>query len=290
MFNRIAIIGTGLMGASFALAVKRARPAVRVAGWDREAAAMDAARTRGAIDEAASDLRAAVGDADLIFIATPIGAAMDLLPAIAKAAKPGALVTDACSTKAAICAAADRAFATRAGQAPPLRFLGGHPMAGKEGKGAANADAEIFRGARWALIATADDGDPRVREFAKLLSEIGAEPLWMDAEAHDRAVAVISHLPQLVSVALAGVVRESTDDSGLPMTLAGPGAGDMLRLAGSPYEIWRDICLTNTRNIDRALERMAQAVEHLRGQLKSAQLREEFADANEVYKILQQLK
>ncbi len=287
MFTRIAIVGTGLIGGSFALAVRRAQPLARIAGWDRKNVAEQTA-ARAVVDEMRGDLAGAVRDADLIYIATPIGAALDLLPAIAKVAGPKALVTDACSTKAAICAAAQKAF--HGGAHSGARFLGGHPVAGKESGGAAAADADLFRGAKYALIAQQNDADARVLEFAVLLQHMGAQPVWMEAEAHDAAVAVISHLPQLLSVALAGVVRDATNESGVPMTLAGPGARDMLRLAGSPYEMWRDICLTNTGNIDRALERVAQAVEQLRGQLKSAQLREEFADANEVYKILQQLK
>jgi len=123
-----------------------------------------------------------------------------------------------------------------------------------------------------------------------LLNAIGARPVWMDAETHDRAAAVVSHLPQLVAVALAGVVHEATDQTGLPLTLAGRGLRDALRLAGSPYAVWRDIVLTNADHLEVGLDRLAQAIDDLRRHLRGRELEEEFADANEVYKILRDLQ
>ena len=113
--------------------------------------------------------------------------------------------------------------------------------------------------------------------------------MWMDAATHDRAAAMVSHLPQLLAVALARVTREATDQTGLPLTLAGRGLRDALRLAGSPYSVWRDIVLTNTDNLDAALDRVSQAIEHLRSNLRQRELEDEFAAANEVYKILRNL-
>jgi len=115
---------------------------------------------------------------------------------------------------------------------------------------------------------------------------LGARPIWSDPETHDWAVGIVSHLPQLLSVALARVVQDETDETGLPLTLSGPGLQDMLRLAGSPYEIWRDILLTNTDNVSRALDRLAQAVDYLRTHLASRDLQQEFAAANELYRQL----
>lgn len=283
-FQRIAILGTGLMGGSFGLAVRRALPVARVAGWDR-ADVLQAAAARGAVELGVTDLRKAVEGADLVYIALPIGAAVDVLAQVAQSAGANALVTDACSTKALVCRTAASHF-----RGSGARFLAGHPLAGKERGGIEHAEADLFRGARYALIGSAGDADPRVRAFAELLGALGAEPLWMEAETHDRAVALISHLPQLAAVALAGVVRDATDDSGLPLTLAGPGLRDALRLAGSPYAVWRDICLTNRENISAALDRLAQALDQLRAQLASRELEAEFDAANEVYKILHQMK
>src|SRR5277367_6125970 len=276
-FSRVAILGTGLIGGSFGLALRKHFPDISIVGYDR-AEILQAALARGAVQETARDLASAVRGADLVYIALPIGATIEALPAIAAATKDGALVTDTGSTKAAICRAAKNSFAGGA------RFLGGHPMAGKETSGIARADAELFSGARYALIGLEDDPDPRVQGFVALVRMLGAEPVWCDAETHDWAVGIVSHLPQLLAVALARVVQDETDETGLPVSLSGPGLQDMLRLAGSPYEVWRDVFLTNTENASRALDRMAQAIEYLRTRLASKDLATEFAGANEIAK------
>ena len=127
------------------------------------------------------------------------------------------------------------------------------------------------------------------RNSCEVLSAIGAEPSWCDADTHDWAVGIVSHLPQLVALALARVVQDETDETGLPVSLAGPGLQDTLRLAGSPYAVWRDILLTNKDNVSRALDRLAQAVDHLRIRLASKELEQEFQSANELYKLLRKL-
>lgn len=281
-YSRVAILGTGLIGGSFALALRREFPAARVTGFDR-ADVMAHALACGAISEAASDIASAVRGADLVYIALPIGATIDALPKIAEAADANALVTDTGSTKTLICQQAQKYF--RGG----ARFLGGHPMAGRENSGIEHADADLFRGTRYALIASEGDLDHRVQQFATLLRRIGAEPVWCDAETHDWAVSIVSHLPQLASVALAHVVADETDETGLPLTLAGPGLVDMLRLAGSPYDIWRDTCITNRENIAHALDRLAQAIEYLRTRLASKDLEQEFKTANEIYDALRRV-
>jgi prephenate dehydrogenase len=278
-FQRVAIIGTGLIGGSLALALRKQFPNISLIGYSRGGSA-ERAVARGAVDEATSDLAAAVRGADLVYIALPIGASIESLATIARSAEPRALVTDACSTKYSISRAAHEHF--RGG----ARFLGGHPMAGKEQSGIEHADAELFRGAPYALMGTEESADARVKAFAEIVRAIGARLIWSDPETHDWAVGIVSHLPQLVSVALARVVQDETDETGLPLTLAGPGLQDMTRLAGSPYSIWRDILLTNTDNIARALDRLAQAVDHLRTRLASKDIEQEFQAANELYKLL----
>jgi prephenate dehydrogenase len=278
-FSRVAILGTGLIGGSFGLALRTHFPDISIVGIDREET-LHAALARGAVQETANNLAAAVRSADLVYVALPIGATIEALPAIAAAAKVGALVTDAGSTKTIICRAAKTFFAGGA------RFLGGHPMAGRETSGIARADAGLFSGARYALVGSEDDPDPRVQGFASLVRTLGAEPVWCDAETHDWAVGIVSHLPQLLAVALARVVQDETDETGLPLSLSGPGLQDMLRLAGSPYGLWRDVAHTNTENIARALDRLEQAVEYLRTQLTSKELEQEFLVANDLYKQL----
>lgn len=294
-FSRVAVLGTGLIGGSFALAARKAFPAIRIAGWDKPSV-LERALDLGVIDEAKLELPEALAGADLVYIALPVGLAIERLPDIARHIARRALVTDACSTKRAICAAAEKCFSDE------NVFLGGHPMAGSEVSGIDGADASLFQGAKYALVG-AEDGsisgeqlagvetaDERIANFVRMIEAIGGRPIWIDAVTHDRAAAFVSHLPQLVSVALAGVTREATDQTGLPLTLAGRGLRDALRLAGSPYSVWRDIVLTNTDNLDMALDRLTQAIEHLRSHLRQRELEEEFSAANDVYKLLHNLR
>jgi prephenate dehydrogenase len=278
-FRRVAIIGTGLIGGSFALALREIFSSISLVGFSRSGSC-DRAREAGVVDEATADLAQAVRGADLVYIALPIGPSIESLGAIAKSAEPHALVTDACSTKTVICRAAKDHF--RGG----ARFLGAHPMAGKEQSGVEHADAKLFRRAPYALMGTETETDARVQAFVEIVRSIGARPIWSDPETHDWAVGIVSHLPQLVSVALARVVQDETDETGLPLSLAGSGLRDMLRLAGSSYDIWRDILLTNTDNISRALDRLAQAIDYLRTNLASKEIQREFVTANELYKQL----
>jgi prephenate dehydrogenase len=289
-FRRVAIVGTGLIGGSFGLALRKYFPDTVVTGYDKPGVLTDAFG-RGAIHEGIPDLARALAGADLIYVALPVGHTIELLPEIARLAPPDALVTDASSTKRSVCAAAAQSF--REGGA---HFLGGHPMAGKEVSGIDAAEADLFRGSKYALIrATANEKaakerESRVAEFVRLIEKLGAEPVWLEAEAHDRAAAVVSHLPQLLAVALAGVVRSRTDETGLPVTLAGRGLRDALRLAGSPYSVWRDIILTNSDNLERVLDQMIQALEQVKSDLRTRALDEEFSAAGELYKILRNLK
>lgn len=289
-FRRVAIIGTGLIGGSFALALRKLLPESLLIGWDKPHVLRQALE-RDAIHEAVPDLSRAVGAADLIYVALPVGHTIELLPEIARHAPPHALVTDAGSTKRSVCAVAGESF--RAGGA---QFLGGHPMAGKEISGIAAADANLFHGSKYALIRAAGKAtgagnrDPRITAFLTIIEKLGAEPMWLEAEAHDRAAAVVSHLPQLLAVALAGVVRSQTDETGLPVTLAGRGLRDSLRLAGSPYAVWRDIILTNSDNLERVLDQMIQALEQVRSDLRTRALEDEFSAAGDLYKILRDMQ
>jgi prephenate dehydrogenase len=279
-FARIAVIGTGLIGGSFALAFRANFPNITVVGFDQPEVA-SRALARGALHEVAADVASAVRDADLVYVALPIAGILEFLPLIATHAKPQALITDAGSTKTLICHEGAKLFQSGA------RFLGGHPIAGKEISGIEHAGENLFRDSRYALVASEHDADRRVKAFAAILLAFGATPVWCDAETHDWAVGVVSHLPQLLAVGLASVIRDETDETGLPLSLAGSGARDMLRLAGSPFAVWRDIAHSNTSNISRALDRLAQAIDHLRTNLRSKELEQEFQAANEVYRRLQ---
>lgn len=287
-FRRVAIVGAGLIGASFGIAVERVRPGISIVAFDRPDV-LRKLRNRGLGWETCNDLNAAVHDADLIYIALPVRATIEALPEIASSCSPHALVTDSGSTKTQICKQAQRCFAQS--DSAGAKFIGGHPIAGKETAGMENADAEFFRGSRYVLIGSATDmeADARVRCFVDLLRAIGAEPVWMDPETHDWAMGVVSHMPQMLAIALARVIADESDENGLPVPLAGNGLRDMLRIAGSEYEMWRDICLTNQGNIARSLDRAAQAIDFLRTHLASRELEQEFHSANRIYKLLRKM-
>jgi len=284
-FRRIAVIGTGLIGGSFALAVRAHLPMVEIIGWDRDSASLDRAIARGAVQEKAAGPAEAVRGASLVYVALPVGAIVKSLALIADAAEPDALVTDTGSTKVSIGRAATECF-----RAKSSLFLGGHPMAGKENSGIESADAGLFKGAPYAIIANQNEANRQTRDFAALVGALGAHVVWCEADTHDWSVGVVSHLPQMLSIALASVVQDETDETGFPLSLAGQGLTDSLRLAGSPYAVWRDILFSNSDNVSHALNRLAQAVEYLQRNLKSAELEQEFRTANEVYALLQKRK
>lgn len=286
LIQRVAILGTGLIGGSFAKALRKFTPDIYIFGWDRAEAVLEA-RKAAAIDEAFFEsLEPAIRRADLIYIALPIGVTLDILPELAQHAPPHALITDAGSTKMRIWQAATELFVEEVG---PI-FLAGHPMAGRELSGFAHADADLFQNACYALVGRADDThDPRIQAFVKIIEKLGARPLWIGAQQHDYAVGLASHLPQLAAVALGSFLYDHLDENGLPITLAGPGLRDTLRLAGSPYSVWRDIVLTNRDVLSAALDLLARRIEDLRERLTSRDLEADFEAANELYKLLRSL-
>jgi prephenate dehydrogenase len=286
LIQRVSILGTGLIGASFARALRKYTPDMHIVGWDKPEVILEA-RKSGFIEEGFFEaLEPAIRRADLIYLALPIGTTLDLLPELAHHAPPHALVTDACSTKMRIWQAATELFVEEVG---PI-FLGGHPMAGREQSGQAHADADLFQNATYALVGQADDPhDPRIVAFSKILEKIGARPLWIGAQQHDYAVGLASHLPQLAAVALASFLYDRLDEHGLPITLAGPGLRDSLRLAGSPYGTWRDIVLTNREVLSAALDLLARRMDDLKERLGSRELEADFDAANELYRLLRSL-
>jgi prephenate dehydrogenase len=266
--RNVAIIGTGLIGASFGLALRKAGFDGVITGVSSPRAIAEATAAR-AIDRGAP-FPDAVADADLVFLSQTIGRILDALRHLDPLLRPGALVTDAGSTKCEIVDLA-RQCITRG------QFLGGHPMAGWEKRGAAAAEADLFRNRTWVLTPDepAELETPGAREFRGWLDRMGAHQVVLDADEHDRAVALTSHLAQLASTALAATVAEKL---GPPprLRVAGSGLEDMTRLALSSYELWRDIVATNTEHIERALAMYIQKLEHMRENLRTRQLQEEF--------------
>jgi prephenate dehydrogenase len=249
LWDRVTVVGCGLVGASFALALRRAGACASVAGWDADAAVLDEALRLGAIDETDEAFAVdGVSQSDLVYLATPVGQIVEFLRAGAPHVKAGAVVTDAGSTKREVC----RAARTQAQKG--WRFVGGHPVAGSHLRGPAHARADLFEGAPYVLTPPEDGSDPSaLAALAETLTLLGARVRVMPSEEHDRALARLSHLPQLVSCALAATVTEGLDEVELS-ALAGPGYRDMTRLAMSPWGIWQDILATNSKDVADALD------------------------------------
>jgi prephenate dehydrogenase len=274
----VAIAGVGLIGGSFGLALKRAGFGGPILGVSSEAG-IRAGLERGAIDRAAT-LEEAARAADLIYLAQPIGRILDTLHHLDPLVRPDALVTDAGSTKHVIVTQAGRLLRR-------CQFLGGHPLAGKEIRGVAAAEAGLFEGRTYVLAPHAPDEleTPPARVFVEWLRRIGAKPVVVGAAEHDRLLAFTSHLPQLASTALGAILADclsAPDD----LRLAGPGLLDSTRLALSPYELWRDILATNTESIEQALTAYINELEQLRDNLRTRGAQEEFVRAAELAKAI----
>jgi prephenate dehydrogenase len=267
--QHVAIVGTGLIGASFGLALRKAGFDGSIVGVSSSCAIADAASV-GAIDRGAP-LAEAVAAADLVFLSQAIGRILDTIRHLDSFLQPGTLVTDAGSTKCEIVDLARQSI-TRG------QFLGGHPLAGKEKRGAAAADADLFRGRTWVLTPDelAELETPAARDFIAWLDRFGARRVILDCDKHDRVVALTSHVPQIASTALAATLAERLP-RGAGLEVAGPGLVDMTRLALSSYDLWRDILATNPDHIERALGFYIQKLEHLRENLRTRQIQEEFA-------------
>ena len=284
-FRRVAIVGLGLLGGSWGLALKQAGFTGRMVGYARRAETCAQALAAGAVDEGFTDASEAVYDADLVILATPVAVILDHLPNLQPHLSLRALVTDVGSTKRRICERAAELYAER-----PL-FLGGHPMAGKERSGLENADAGLFQNARYLLTPSKPEhlDDIRVQAFRALVMGIGARPLTTDPATHDLAVAYLSHLPQLLSSGLASLMEEKHAAGNLSLEVAASGFRDVTRLADSPYSVWRDICLTNTENIQMALDALIQKLESIKLHLSDRELEREFLAAHQLRDKLREM-
>ena len=264
----VSVVGVGLIGGSFALALRKAGFTGKIIGVSSPET-VRAAVDRGVIDEALP-LRAAAGQSDLIYLAQPIEKILSTLDELDPHVLAGTLITDAGSTKSAIVARAAKRIHRG-------RFVGGHPMAGKQTRGVQEAEADLFRGRPYVLMSR----DAALEEWIR---HMGAQVVFLDAAEHDRLVALTSHLPQLISTALASSIAEEPRAA----QVAGPAAIDLTRLAMSPYEIWRDIFATNSSAIDDALAAFIKKLEELRGMLGDRGIEQEFARAAGAAQTLRQ--
>lgn len=277
-FQRIAIIGVGLIGGSMGLALKRAGYTGRLVGISRSQT-LEQARALGVIDEGwdYAELAQALDGTDLIFLCTPIQRILELLEPVGRYAQPGTLITDVGSTKRRIMAQA--AVHLR----EDLHFVGGHPMAGSEKTGVSAADPFLFQNAIYILVPTPGLPVEKYDAFISLLQQVGAKVLELSVEVHDQVVAAISHLPQMIATSLVKMVGELNRENGYFLALAAGGFRDLTRIASSPFNpVWEDICRTNADQIGQMIDRYIAVLQGIRQRLEDPTLKDDFGFANRI--------
>ncbi len=242
-FGTVAIVGVGLIGGSLGMALKGRRLAHRVIGIGRNPERLDKAVALGAIDAGMTDLALGVAEADVVVLCTTVGHIVETLPGVLKAVKPGAVVTDVGSTKGAI---------ARQAAGFPF-FVGGHPIAGSEQAGVEAATPLLFEEATWAVTPTEGSDPGAVRTVERLARKVGATTLTLSPEAHDSMLAVTSHLPHVLASSLMRQASAAQRIHPQTQRLTAGSFADATRVAASPPEIWRDVCLTNREALLAAL-------------------------------------
>ena len=275
--RQITIIGTGLIGGSFALALRKHGFRGQIVGCDQPKVLARAKRI-GAIHVGISDPIKACNGSEVVVLATPVGTIIELMERLAPHLPSEALLTDVGSTKAQILSRAQKSF----GRETARRFLGGHPMAGKENSGIEFADADLFRDAVWFFTPAPHQKMKagRAGEYIACIKKIGAKVEILDADAHDRLCTWISHVPQMISTALASTLVEEYGERAPLLESGGRALREMTRIASSPYSMWRDIALTNKSQIADALLKLEQKLAHIRENLGTRGLEKEFQNAH----------
>ena len=260
MFKQLGVIGCGLMGGSFALALKRGGLVTRVVGYSKSPTTTERARKLGVIDMAAESALQAVAGSDIVLMAVPVAASEATFKAIRDLVEPGLLLMDVGSTKRDVVDAARRVLKERVAS-----FVPAHPIAGKEAAGVANADAALYSGRQVILTPLASTSAELVQKATDVWSAIGAQVLRMTPENHDAAFAAVSHLPHLLAFAYFSSI--ANQPAGLDfLSLAGPGFRDFTRIAASDPAVWRDILISNREEILRQSLRFRHtldAIEHV---------------------------
>ena len=285
--QRVCVIGLGLMGGSLGLALRQRGLAAHVVGCGREAL-LRRAVALGAIDSGSTDAGEAAAESDFIFLCTPVETSIRLMREIAPRLKPGALITDVGSTKQAFAAAAREIFGAKAGE----RVLPGHPLAGRELSGLEHAAADLYAGCVWVLTPVEESAAASHAPYARhetlraTIEALSARVVYATPEEHDRILAYTSHLPQMLSTALA-LTLEKTFGAGNPaLEIHAGGLRTMLRLALSDPAMWEQIAASNPQNIAAALECFEGEVRKLRENLADPEFRRTFEEAREFAKLL----
>jgi len=285
--RQITIIGTGLIGGSFAMALKKHHFLGHIVGCDR-APVLERARDKGAIDEGRTSPSDAIRGSQLVLLATPVGSIIDLIERIGPVLSARTLLTDVGSTKADVVARAASVLGRNAGR----RFLAGHPMSGKEQSGVEFADPDLFLGATWFFTPLPGQNiySGLSGEFVEWVERIGARIASMDAAEHDHLCAWISHLPQMIATALAASLVDEFGEEAPLLEAGGRALHEMTRISASPYSMWRDIALTNKKNLQKALLKLEQRLAHIRENLSTRELAVEFERAHQLKKCVPKKK
>jgi prephenate dehydrogenase len=259
VFDKIGIVGLGLIGGSIALAARQLWPTGLVVAVDVKDT-LEKAMVLHAIDVAADD-PVVLADVDLVILAAPVGQNLDVLAALPQYVKRSAIVTDTGSTKREIVEAGRRL-------PPNLTFVGGHPLGGAARGGIEHARPDLFVGRPWLFTPGTDGAGGAVEKLCEFATALGAKPRLMSAREHDHLLAYISHLPQLVSSALMHLVGDAVGRDGLGLT--GRGLQDVTRLASSPAGIWKDVCASNADELGPALDALIEVLVDLRADLSAS--------------------
>lgn len=263
MFNQLGVIGCGLMGGSFALALKRAGLVKRVIGYSKSPSTTERAKKLGVIDDTAESALLAVSGSDIVLMAVPVAASEATFKAIRHLVEPGVLFMDVGSTKRDVVDAARRVLKERV-----TSFVPAHPIAGKEVAGIANADATLYTG-RQVILTPINQTDPElVQKATDVWAAIGTQVLRMTPENHDAAFAAVSHLPHLLAFAYFNSVAKQPAGRDF-LSLAGPGFRDFTRIAASEPAVWRDIMLSNREELLKQTQRFRHALEAMEHVIKS---------------------
>lgn len=276
MFDKVTILGVGLLGGSFALALKRQGLCRSIVGYGRNRENLLSAQQTGIIDSFEQDPREACRDADLVMLSTPVGSFLELTEAISPALKKGALLTDVGSVKGRLVSEIERLLPK------DVCFVGGHPIAGSDRSGIGSANAELFRDAKCILTPTEHTDPAALKNIEGLWKSLGCTVITLSPDEHDRIYASVSHLPHLLAYTMVNTVAD-IDDSYL--AYSGKGFLDATRIASSSEDLWSDICLLNRENLIEVLAVFRKNLDLLDRHLKasdSGKLKAEFRKARQL--------
>ncbi|MBU4349313.1 prephenate dehydrogenase/arogenate dehydrogenase family protein [bacterium] len=282
-FIKVTIIGVGLIGGSLGLALKEKKPNFKIVGIDKQEI-IEKAIARGAIDEGTVNLEEGIREADIVIIATPVKAILNILTQINPFLKKGCIVTDTGSTKGQIVERANEVLSK------DVFFIGGHPMAGSEDCGIESANPYLFQDKTYILTPTKKSNLIAIEKIFSLIKMVGANRLILEPLEHDRIVGAVSHLPQIIAVSLINTIGELAlrGNNNNYFEAVGEGFKDMTRIASSPYKMWEDICETNQENILEMIQEFKNCLEVIEDKLKNdpSSLKEEFQKASKLRESL----